>query len=188
MIPHLSPIRRMACSYSVSEQLLCRATHRRPYWVEWHQSVVILDFMAASNAVKFLTVRCRCVRQNHTCANKPQSWLAEANEEVMCLLKKQIEQPKILRLAEKSKIPRMFAHYLLTEGTGEAQIRPSVGDLCSILSVRIEAVPFRDIVAQSFHSPEHRLSANCLAQAPRTQPGGHFRLPITGRQCEDRLE
>ena len=101
------------------------------------------------------------------------------------LAKKANRTAENLATCGKSKIPRMFAHYLLTEGTGEAQIRPSVGDLCSILSVRIEAVPFRDISAQNFRSPEHRLSANCLAQAPRTQtrrvlPFANYRTSVRG--------
>jgi hypothetical protein len=39
----------------------------------------------------------------------------------------------------KSKILRMLAQFVRLEGTREAQIRPSVADLCSILSVENRA-------------------------------------------------
>ena len=45
--------------------------------------------------------------------------------------------------AENSKIVRMLAHFLRSEGTGEAQIRPSVADLCSILSIENRAGALR---------------------------------------------
>ena len=41
--------------------------------------------------------------------------------------------------AGNSKIVRMLAHFLRPEGTGEAEIRRSAADLCSILSVENRA-------------------------------------------------
>jgi hypothetical protein len=41
--------------------------------------------------------------------------------------------------AGKTKIALVFAHFLLPEGPEKAQIRPSAGDSCSILSVENRA-------------------------------------------------
>jgi hypothetical protein len=58
--------------------------------------------------------------------------------------------------AENPKIGRMFAHFLLAEGTGEAQIRPSAANLWSILPVENRAGAPRAIVCQNKRSPGHR--------------------------------
>ena len=50
--------------------------------------------------------------------------------------------------AENLKIVRMFAHFLLSKGTGEAQIRPSIADLCSILSVENRAGALHAFICQ----------------------------------------
>ena len=50
--------------------------------------------------------------------------------------------------AENSKIVRMFAHFLLSKGLGEAQIRLSAADLCSILSVENRAGALRPVVCR----------------------------------------
>jgi hypothetical protein len=45
--------------------------------------------------------------------------------------------------AENSKILRIFADFVRLKGTGEAQIRPTAADLCSILSVENRAGALR---------------------------------------------
>ena len=60
--------------------------------------------------------------------------------------------------AEKSKILRMLAHFLLLKGTGEVQILLSVADLWSILSVAGGAGALRAIVCRDC-SPRHRAFA-----------------------------
>jgi len=57
--------------------------------------------------------------------------------------------------AERSKIGRMFAHFLLDEGIREAQIRPPSAESCSILSVENRAGALL----------RHRLPKNALAKA-----------------------
>jgi hypothetical protein len=60
--------------------------------------------------------------------------------------------------AGTSKMPRLFAHFLRPESTGEALIRLSTADLCSILSVENldGALP---VLLPKRASPGYRLSA-----------------------------
>lgn len=62
--------------------------------------------------------------------------------------------------AENPKIGCMFAHFLLAEGTGEAQIRPSAANLWSILPVENRAGALRTSVCQKKRSPGHRPFSN----------------------------